>query len=67
MSKKQKLEKLSLRDFEEVRKNGCISFINSRGVNYIYTKNADIWNEDKNSEKLKLVKVLNGIYIYKIQ
>ena len=67
MSKKQKLERLALRDFEEVRKNGCISFINSRGVNYIYTKNADIWNEDKNSEKLKLVKVLNGIYIYKIQ
>ena len=53
-------------DFAEVRIAGCINFLKSRGVNYIFSPKDGNWSRYNNDLELKLILALKEVNIYKI-
>jgi len=53
-------------DFAEVKQMGCINFLKSRGVNYIFSPVYGEWSRQSEQKDLKYIETIQGINVYKV-
>ena len=56
----------ALNDFSTVARYGCIEFVKSRGVNFIFTPQNGNWNRFSLDARLKLIAVVQNMNVYQI-
>jgi hypothetical protein len=63
---KSSLEDNAIDDFEDVKSVGCINFIKSRGVDFIYSDLENNWSSFEKQGLIKKIKVIGDTSVYKI-
>ena len=63
---KATLAENAINDFEEVKTEGCINFIKSRGVDFIYADNLNNWVTFEKLGVITKFKVIGDTTVYKI-
>jgi hypothetical protein len=53
-------------DFAEVKQMGCINFLKSRGVNYIFSPVYGEWSKQSEQKDLEYVDTIQGVNVYKV-
>ena len=63
---KATLAENAINDFEEVKTEGCINFIKSRGVDFIYADDLNNWVTFEKLGVITKFKVIGDTTVYKI-
>jgi hypothetical protein len=53
-------------DFAEVKQMGCINFLKSRGVDYIFSPVYGEWSKQSEQKDLEYVDTIQGVNVYKV-